>query len=138
MPKPYPREFREDVVNVARNREPGQTIKQIAADFGIAESCLRNWMHQADVDDGGKTDSCVGDGVTAEESPDAARFHRRNTRAAPVAIAHGSDGVKNRACVVEAAVLPSATSLRYMASRRSDCSELTPRAACRLHVPPSL
>ncbi|WEV78807.1 IS3 family transposase [Janibacter cremeus] len=57
MPKPYPREFREDVVNVARNREPGQTIKQIAADFGIAESCLRNWMHQADVDDGGKLDT---------------------------------------------------------------------------------
>ncbi|MGW0345962.1 hypothetical protein ACWDX8_05065 [Streptomyces anthocyanicus] len=23
MPKPYPKEFREDVVRVARNREPG-------------------------------------------------------------------------------------------------------------------
>ncbi len=55
MPKPYPKEFRDDVVNVARNREPGQTIKQIAADFGIAESCLRNWMHQADVEDGNKS-----------------------------------------------------------------------------------
>jgi transposase len=42
VPKPYPKEFRDDV-NVARGREPGQTIKQIAADFGIAESCLRNW-----------------------------------------------------------------------------------------------
>jgi hypothetical protein len=36
MPKPYPKEFRQDVVRVARNREPGQTLKQIAADFGIS------------------------------------------------------------------------------------------------------
>ena len=41
MPEPFPKEYRDDVVNVARKREPGQTIKQIAADFGIAESCLR-------------------------------------------------------------------------------------------------
>ena len=52
MPRPYPREFREDVVSVARNRAPGQTIKQIAADFGIAESCLRNWLHAAQVAEG--------------------------------------------------------------------------------------
>ena len=52
VPKPFPREFREDVVRVARNREPGQSLKQIATDFGIAESCLRNWMRQADVEDG--------------------------------------------------------------------------------------
>ena len=54
MPKPYPREFRDDVVNVVRNREPEQTVKQIAGDFGIAESCLRRWMHQADVEDGNR------------------------------------------------------------------------------------
>ena len=27
MPKPYPREFREDVIRVARSREPGVRIK---------------------------------------------------------------------------------------------------------------
>lgn len=37
MPRPYPREFRDDVVAVARRREPGVTLKQIAEDFGIAE-----------------------------------------------------------------------------------------------------
>jgi hypothetical protein len=26
VPKPYPTEFRDDVVNVARNREPGQNL----------------------------------------------------------------------------------------------------------------
>ena len=39
-------------MNLARRREPGQAFKRIAADFGIAESCLRNWMRQADVEDG--------------------------------------------------------------------------------------
>ena len=27
MPKPYPKEFRQDVVRVARNREPGQIVE---------------------------------------------------------------------------------------------------------------
>ena len=52
MPKPFPREFREDVVRVARSREPGQTLKQIAADFGVSETCLSNWLAAADRDDG--------------------------------------------------------------------------------------
>lgn len=71
MPKPYPKEFREDVVNVARGREPGQTIKQIAADFGIAESCLRNWMRAADVEDG------VKPGTTAVENAELREARKR-------------------------------------------------------------
>ena len=35
VPKPYPREFRDDVVRVARNRDDGITLEQIAADFGV-------------------------------------------------------------------------------------------------------
>ena len=27
VPKPYPEEFRDDVVNVARNRQPAQHLK---------------------------------------------------------------------------------------------------------------
>ena len=52
VPKPYPKEFRDDVVNVARNREPGTHLKQVAADFGISESCLTNWMSAAAIEDG--------------------------------------------------------------------------------------
>ena len=38
MPKPYPTEFRDDVVAVARR---GQApLNQIAKDFGISEGCL--------------------------------------------------------------------------------------------------
>lgn len=33
MPEPYPKEFREDVVRVARGREPGVTTARIKIDF---------------------------------------------------------------------------------------------------------
>ncbi len=52
MPKPYPKEFRDDVVRVARGRETGVRIKDVAKDFGITESCLTNWLARADRDDG--------------------------------------------------------------------------------------
>ena len=68
VPKPYPREFREDVVNVARRRERGQTVKVIAADFGIAESCLRNWMRQADVEDGCKPGTTAAENIELREA----------------------------------------------------------------------
>jgi transposase len=52
MPPAYPREFRDDVIRVARNREPGVRLVDIAKDFGISESCLNGWLKDADVDDG--------------------------------------------------------------------------------------
>ncbi|MCR2791611.1 transposase [Microbacterium sp. zg.Y625] len=54
MPKPYPSEFRDDVVRVARNREPGVTIEQIAKDFGVHPMTLQKWMRHADIDEGAK------------------------------------------------------------------------------------
>lgn len=71
MPKPYPKEFREDVVRVARNREPGQLLKQIAAGFGISESCLANWMKAADVNDG------IKPGVAGEQSTEGRELRKR-------------------------------------------------------------
>ena len=52
MPKPYPPEFRRDVVAVARKHEA--PLNQIAKDFGISESCLMNWLKKADVEEGVK------------------------------------------------------------------------------------
>ncbi|MFI8776183.1 transposase [Brachybacterium paraconglomeratum] len=72
MPAPYPQEFRNDVVRVARNRKPGQKLSQIAKDFGISESCLTNWMRQADVEDGPRP------GTTREESSELRDLRRRN------------------------------------------------------------
>ncbi|GGG59936.1 transposase [Kocuria dechangensis] len=54
MPAPYPQKFRNDVVRVARSREDGVTLAQIAKDFGIHEMTLSKWMHQADVEDAEK------------------------------------------------------------------------------------
>jgi transposase len=60
MPKPYPTEFRDDVVAVARR---GQApLNQIAKDFGISEGCLHNWMRKADVEDGNRP------GLTANDA----------------------------------------------------------------------
>ena len=65
VPKPYPQEFRDDVVRVAQNREDGVTLEQIAADFGIAQSCLGNWMRRADVEDGLKPGTTAADNASA-------------------------------------------------------------------------
>ena len=68
MPKPYPREFREDVIRVARNREPDVMLKTIAADFGISESCLANWLKAADVEDGLKPGTTAADNAELREA----------------------------------------------------------------------
>ncbi len=68
MPKPYPREYRDDVVRVARDREPGVTLEQIAADFGIHVMTLSKWMRQADVDAGVKPGSTTTDNAELREA----------------------------------------------------------------------
>ncbi|NPC97265.1 IS3 family transposase [Nocardioides sp. zg-DK7169] len=50
MAKPYPKEFRDDVVRVARQGQ--SSLAQIAKDFGISEGSLANWMKKADIEDG--------------------------------------------------------------------------------------
>ena len=72
MPKPYPKEFREDVVRVARSREPGVRIKDIAADFGITQSCLTNWLARADREDG------IKPGPTTAEAAELRELKKRN------------------------------------------------------------
>lgn len=72
MPKAYPREFRDDVVAVAQRREPGVSIKQIAEDFGISETCLQNWLRQADVEAGRKP------GMTSSDSAELRELRKRN------------------------------------------------------------
>jgi transposase len=69
MPAPHPKEFRDDVVAVARKGEA--PIAQIATDFGISESCLRNWLRQADVEDG------VRPGTTAAENAELREARRK-------------------------------------------------------------
>ena len=58
MPRPHPPEFRQRAVELARLRE--KPTAQIAEDLGISDSCLRNWMRQADVDDGRRDGTSSG------------------------------------------------------------------------------
>ena len=62
MPKPYPREFRDDVVKVALNRPSGTTLEQVAKDFGIHPMTLSGWMRSEAVEAGERP------GVTSAES----------------------------------------------------------------------
>lgn len=71
MPKPYPREFRDDIVRVARRRDPGVTLEQIAADFGVHPMTLTEWLRQAKVDDGDRP------GVSSADSEELRAARRR-------------------------------------------------------------
>ncbi len=70
MPKPFPAEFRRDVVAVARKGEV--PLSQIARDFGISESCLHRWLKIADTDDG------IRPGTTSTESAELRQLRKRN------------------------------------------------------------
>jgi len=69
--KPYPREFRDDVVRVARGRDAGVTVEQIAQDFGVHPMTLFKWLRQADVEAGDKR------GVTRAESSELREARKR-------------------------------------------------------------
>ena len=71
MPKPYPHEFRDDVVRVARGRGDGVTIEQVAKDFGVHPMALHKWMRRADIDEGRSP------GVTSTESAELREARRR-------------------------------------------------------------
>jgi transposase len=66
----YPAEFRERAVELARLRE--KPVKQLAADLGISDQTLHNWMKQADIDEGRR------EGLTTEERAELVRLRRRN------------------------------------------------------------
>ncbi len=67
MPKPFPREFREDVVRVARGRESGVTLEQIANDFGVHPMTLQKWLRRADVEEGAKPGAARNDSAENRE-----------------------------------------------------------------------
>ena len=69
MPRAFPREFRDDVVAIARRRE--SSFAQIAKDFGISESCVQRWVKIAEVDDG------VKPGLTTAEASENRELKKR-------------------------------------------------------------
>ncbi len=71
MPAAKPPEFRRRAVELARSGQ--YPVAKIAHDLGIAESCLRRWMHADDVDAGRV------EGLTRDERAELVEL-RRQTR----------------------------------------------------------
>jgi transposase len=64
---PYPPEFRRHAVELVRSGTP---LKQVAADLGVSEQTLRNWLGQGDVDAG------RAEGLTTDEREELRRLRR--------------------------------------------------------------
>ncbi|MGL5441185.1 MAG: transposase [[Mycobacterium] stephanolepidis] len=71
MPKAFPPEFRSNVIAVTR--QGGATIKQVAPDFGISESCLQRWLVIDDQEKAG------GEAATGAEVKALRDLRKRNT-----------------------------------------------------------
>jgi transposase len=76
VPAPYPKEFRRDVIAVARRGD--QSIAQVARSFGISESCLARWLPIADRQDG----LAAGPGSAGEDSAELRELRKRNRQLA--------------------------------------------------------
>ncbi|MCW2722144.1 MAG: transposase [Pseudonocardia sp.] len=55
MPKPFPLEFRRDVIAAAHQGD--QSIAAVARNLGISEFCLSRWLRIADREDSISTGS---------------------------------------------------------------------------------
>jgi transposase len=71
MPAPFPQEFRQRAVQLAR--EGTTPVAKIAKDLGISESCLRNWMAQSDAEE-----NSGGQRLAGTEKRELADLRKRN------------------------------------------------------------
>jgi transposase len=73
MPKsrrPYPLEFRQRMIELVRT---GRSPDALAKEFEPSAQSIRNWVVQADRDEGRRTD-----GLTTEERTELQRLRREN------------------------------------------------------------
>jgi transposase-like protein len=71
VPAPHPPEFRRRAVELARLGE--KPVAQLASELRISESCLRNWMAQADADECGSESR-----LTTAEKRELAELRKAN------------------------------------------------------------
>lgn len=69
---PYPADFREQIVALAQS---GRSIAELAREFEPSEQTIRNWVFQADRDDG----KCA-DILSTPEREELRRLRKENRR----------------------------------------------------------
>jgi len=69
---PYPPEFRARVLELVR---AGRTVASLAKEFKLTDQSIRNWVRQADLDSGRRTD-----GLTTEEKQELTRLRKEVAR----------------------------------------------------------
>jgi len=69
---PYPAEFREQMVQLVR---AGRSPEELAEEFEPSANSIRNWVKQADLDEGRRSD-----GMTTHEREELRRLRRENKR----------------------------------------------------------
>jgi transposase len=70
--KRYSRELQQELVLLVRG---GRTPEQLAAEFEPSAQAIRNWVKQAELDEGTRTD-----GLKTEEREELGRLRRENAR----------------------------------------------------------
>jgi transposase len=73
MPKshpPYPEEFRQQILELIR---VGRTPDELAEEFEPTAQTIRNWIKQAELDNGQRYD-----GLTSDEKAELARLRKEN------------------------------------------------------------
>lgn len=65
----YPKEFRDDVVGVARRGD--LPLRQVATDFGVSIGSVHRWVGQANIDEGRK------EGVSSEAAEELRASRKR-------------------------------------------------------------
>ena len=66
-------EFKAEIVEVCRRGD--RSVGQVAKDFDLTETAVRDWVHQADIDAGVRSD-----GLTSAEREELMRLPRENRR----------------------------------------------------------
>jgi transposase len=67
---PYPPEFRQQMVELV---QAGRTPNELAQEFEPTAESIRNWVKQAEIDGGQRSD-----GLTTDEKQELARLRREN------------------------------------------------------------